>query len=840
MMPYLLHVSLLIAGCYLAYRYLLEDETFFKFNRWLLIGCMVTAFVLPLWEIPADWSLRDKLIVHQQTPVVLEEPVPEPLIEEEPAPEVVPVLPEPSSEPEIFVEPEPSMVPVESQSAIWQRIAWGKLLVYAYLIGLGLFALNWLIQLGAIMFQIIGRPSLRDGRFRIVELEKDVAPYSFFNWICINPGKYEPETYQQIIDHEKIHIDQGHSFDILLAELLVVVQWFNPFAWWYRRAVENNLEYLTDDTMLFQGTKRESYQMSLLKVSVPQQSLGLVTNYNESFLKKRIIMMNKVKSSLRASWKYLSLFAALAFSVLVLNASKQAVLQSGILQVPSVPEVQAPDLPPVPPVPAVPASPGNAIAPVAPAMPATPAMPVAPAIPDVPVPHDGYGSQHMQSSDYQAFMREDMNGDWEAEIRGDKVCIRMEISDKKRRSHWNVSECFDEREFDGLRRGNNIEFALVREAGTIYFSGDMDRNEGEGNFEFVPNNSFRTSLRKYSDESIPNGTMLQFFLANFNREYFQYLADNGYRDLEYKQIKSFAVHRIDLEYLERYLPTLKAYGYRDVSADDLIRTKIHHVRPEYIVAMADAGMEGLSIDDLVKGRIHHLKPEYIGEFQQLGYRDLGFDDYVRFSVHHVKPETVRELKRAGYRNLSADQLVQAKVHHLDLDLIEAIGNTSLEKPSFQQLINMKIHHISADYIRSFEDAGFRDLDWDMVKRAKIHHVSPEFIASMQRLGLDDYSIDDYIKLKIHHVSPEYVAAFKDLGYYPLTINEVQRAKIHHLSPEFIRGLNRLGYRNIPLDLLVNLKIHHVTPDFIEYANDKGYRNLSLEEYKKLKINNIVK
>jgi beta-lactamase regulating signal transducer with metallopeptidase domain len=70
------------------------------------------------------------------------------------------------------------------------------------------------------------------------------------NYIFINPEKYDWDTYSQIILHEKIHIQQGHSYDIMLAELALIFQWFNPFAWFYRKAMEDNLEFLTDNELL--------------------------------------------------------------------------------------------------------------------------------------------------------------------------------------------------------------------------------------------------------------------------------------------------------------------------------------------------------------------------------------------------------------------------------------------------------------------------------------------------------------------------------------------------------------------------------------------------------------
>src|SRR4029079_12241467 len=99
-----------------------------------------------------------------------------------------------------------------------------------------------------------------------------------------------------------------------------VFQWFNPFAWIYRKEIENNLEFLTDD-QLTQKEKvdKQRYQLSLLKVSAPHFPLSLTNNYNQSILKKRIAMMNTKRSNLHTAWKYFFLMPVLAFLACLLN-----------------------------------------------------------------------------------------------------------------------------------------------------------------------------------------------------------------------------------------------------------------------------------------------------------------------------------------------------------------------------------------------------------------------------------------------------------------------------------------------------------------------------------------
>ena len=157
--------------------------------------------------------------------------------------------------------------------------------------------------------------------------------------IFINPEKYEWETYNQILLHEKIHIEQKHTIDLLLAEAVIIFQWFNPFAWQWRKALESNLEFLTDSEMLQQETvEKESYQFSQLKVAAPHFPLSLTTNYNQSLIKKRIIMMNSKKSNVNTTWKYFFLLPLLVLFACLFN---QPVAQGQTPNLNELPKVQS-------------------------------------------------------------------------------------------------------------------------------------------------------------------------------------------------------------------------------------------------------------------------------------------------------------------------------------------------------------------------------------------------------------------------------------------------------------------------------------------------------------------
>ena len=304
MIPYILHVALLISISLLFYKIFLQRETFYKLNRVILLICLGLSFVLPLITIPETWALRttpEKPVVDNRPQTVTEM---YPQIAAQVQKQIQAAEKQTIKTPQAVAKPEPVKVQPAAATPVQDKPIWPvvfKWMFYLYWAGAAAFGLNLLLQVIVLLIRAYSNPVILDGKFRIIEVKGDKAPCSFGNNIFINPEKYDWDTYNQILMHEKVHIQQGHSLDILLAEIVLVFQWFNPFAWLYRGELENNLEFLTDEAVLGHNpVEKESYQMSLLKVSAPHLALSVTTNYNQSLLKKRIVMMNTARALLLA------------------------------------------------------------------------------------------------------------------------------------------------------------------------------------------------------------------------------------------------------------------------------------------------------------------------------------------------------------------------------------------------------------------------------------------------------------------------------------------------------------------------------------------------------------
>lgn len=142
--------------------------------------------------------------------------------------------------------------------------------------------------------------------YKIIRISDEKgSSFSFFKWIFLNVGEKSHENIDEIIMHEKTHVNQWHTIDLIICELMCILFWWNPFVWLLKREVKTNLEYLADRGVLKAGVNLRDYQYTLLRITCQNTGIPIISNFNVSELKKRITMMNKKKTSFFSYTKYL-------------------------------------------------------------------------------------------------------------------------------------------------------------------------------------------------------------------------------------------------------------------------------------------------------------------------------------------------------------------------------------------------------------------------------------------------------------------------------------------------------------------------------------------------------
>lgn len=128
-------------------------------------------------------------------------------------------------------------------------------------------------------------------------LEGNISTFSFWRNIYLNPELHQPTELDAVLEHEQVHVKEWHTVDILLAELTTVFYWFNPGVWYMRKAIKENVEFITDQQILKKGIDRKAYQYSMIHTLSAGTPSVLMNNFNITGIKRRIIMMNAKKSS---------------------------------------------------------------------------------------------------------------------------------------------------------------------------------------------------------------------------------------------------------------------------------------------------------------------------------------------------------------------------------------------------------------------------------------------------------------------------------------------------------------------------------------------------------------
>lgn len=191
-----------------------------------------------------------------------------------------------------------------------------QVLTIVYFTGVAIFAIRFVVQIIQLLHLIRKYGISRHEGLRIVFIDSNYSPFSFFNLIFINRRQLSLENIKEIITHEQVHIRQNHSLDLILMELMTIIQWFNPFVWFYRVSLKSIHEFLADQGVLLKGYNPVDYQKLLIGQYMGIQVNDLTNNFNHSLLKKRIVMMTKSKSNFAAQLKVL-LVTPVAFLLVV-------------------------------------------------------------------------------------------------------------------------------------------------------------------------------------------------------------------------------------------------------------------------------------------------------------------------------------------------------------------------------------------------------------------------------------------------------------------------------------------------------------------------------------------
>lgn len=292
LLTYIIQVNLLLGIIYLGYIGLLKGLTFYVLNRVYFLAGGLFAFVYPFLDLKSLFVQRglNMGLVGEQISLYITKP------------------------------------------EVQQQLTLGRLVEIVFMVGAMVLLAKFVFQLLSLLRIHLNSKSDQWRTYLFRNVLIPVVPFSFLNKIYVNKGQHQDAELKDIFKHEDIHVKGLHSVDILLFEMILVCCWYNPFVWLMRRVIRQNLEFLTDQQVLDKGVDKQAYQYSLLNVSKKGGSVGLSNQFNFKLLKRRILMMNKKRSSKIALSKYAFLLPVFLLTGAAFTVSKAEGSIEGVVE----------------------------------------------------------------------------------------------------------------------------------------------------------------------------------------------------------------------------------------------------------------------------------------------------------------------------------------------------------------------------------------------------------------------------------------------------------------------------------------------------------------------------
>ena len=288
---YIMKSAVCLAVFYLFYKLLMSRETFHRFNRFSLLGLMIICSIIPFVKISID-SPTESVQGAVSMDELLTAPV---IINSDIAPQS------------------------NDYSAMEYIIVFASAI---YIIGILFFTAREIFQFRKVL-NITRKGTEEDislyinnnvKNIKLIVTDENISPFSWMNRIVISHTDLE-ENGREILCHEMAHISNHHSIDLIMADICILLQWFNPASWLIKSELQNVHEFEADETVIRNGIDAKNYQLLLIKKAVGSRLYSIANSFNHSKLKKRITMMMKKKSSPWARAKYLYVLPLAAVAV---------------------------------------------------------------------------------------------------------------------------------------------------------------------------------------------------------------------------------------------------------------------------------------------------------------------------------------------------------------------------------------------------------------------------------------------------------------------------------------------------------------------------------------------
>lgn len=319
-LTYQFKVALILVCFYLCYRVLMSKETFHKLNRCLLTSMLMVSFILPFCVFTIHRYIPEEAVaamtVNEQGKINTSMPVSVPdfrsQVENMQASEMVAQAETQTVEPVVreaapVVEKKPARV-----------INWWLVALFVWFTGCVFHLSRTMLSVLQVRRLIrTGRKVSSEDNVHIYVVDMSISPFSWMNNIVLSREDYESDNRSVIIDHEMTHVRLGHSYDLMMVDLLSAMQWFNPVTMMLRKDLQDVHEFQVDGCVLRDGFDAKEYQYMLLGKIASLSGYSVTNHFKKQNLSNRINMMNRKDSKFARAFK--ALYAPLLTGLVIIS-----------------------------------------------------------------------------------------------------------------------------------------------------------------------------------------------------------------------------------------------------------------------------------------------------------------------------------------------------------------------------------------------------------------------------------------------------------------------------------------------------------------------------------------
>ncbi|WP_438969115.1 M56 family metallopeptidase [Nonlabens sp.] len=278
---FIINSSICLFVLWLAYKLLLENTSWHVFKRWFLIASLIVSLCIPFLVVQTI---------------------------------VIPIEATPFAAYDLAIEE--TIIEKTAFEMNWWYVTLG-----IYIIGFAIML--WRFGKNLNSFRIQQDDEISSYKTYQLILRKQITiPHSFLKRIFVSKKDHEAGKIPTVVlEHEKAHLDQKHSLDILFIEALIVLLWFNPILYIHRYSIKLNHEFLADQSVLKQGVSTTEYQQTLLDHATTSYEQAMANTFTFPIIKKRFHIMKTHTSHASLVLRSLSLIPILA--LLIISCGKE-------------------------------------------------------------------------------------------------------------------------------------------------------------------------------------------------------------------------------------------------------------------------------------------------------------------------------------------------------------------------------------------------------------------------------------------------------------------------------------------------------------------------------------